>query len=773
MHSDARVLSLDCFDTLFWRHVAKPFDIFTLIDNGISPIDRAKAEARARARVRFSRNASEVTIDEIYAELDKQFTQQQRQALIEHEIKLESENGFLFEPAVALLRKAKERGVRTIIVSDIYYSASQLSRILEAQSPEILSLIDHIYCSAEFGYGKYDQLWPEIISQEEVAAQAIFHVGDNAVADYHRARSFGINAVHFLQNEEDTQRALSHREVIGSILLPECRSTRPVPSWFHSCYSTELRGEVSGDKMTAWTTLGPVLYAFARFIQHHCANLPGVKLAFLLRDGYMPYRAWQTLYPEHEACTLRISRLTSVRASFCDKSDIEAYLIDNFHYRGKRETPVNDAAIELVTRHFMLSPSHRQQLGEYVVRHGSTLGSFCDALLAEESVAEIIENSARIRERLIKHLRQQTGISAGETLVFIDLGYEGTTQNRLSAVLEKELDITVKGCYLIARFVAGWRENRFGLLNPDTVDYRTLSTLTQFIASFEMLCSSHDGTVVDYLENGEPVQEQAASHDWLIRLREIQDEALAFIRSAAGLDIPAGQPLWDAAAIELARHAYFPTGSEIQFQESTDFDFNLGTGMSVHSADTRDAGRYMRKFGLARLIKGEKSNLRANYASELRYFGPELAVALLSSSRYSLSWDVNSSTLRRQQLEVMFVHGDGAVMKNVTAFHSFDGFFSAYIPPATTELALMVGKTLRDMEIFSVALLPAGHLGQISENENSWPLQLNSHYFVEGGSVVNNLITNLSDDGFIYFNLKQMPEDAVLHIVYRPLLAKD
>ncbi|WPM84532.1 hypothetical protein QNH14_18055 [Apirhabdus apintestini] len=72
----------------------------------------------------------------------------------------------------------------------------------------------------------------------------------------------------------------------------------------------------------------------------------------------------------------------------------------------------------------------------------------------------------------------------------------------------------------------------------------------------------------------------------------------------------------------------------------------------------------------------------------------------------------------------------------------------------------------------SIALLPPNHIGQGSENANAYPLQLNKDYFIEGGTVVNNMITNLTDDGFLYFNLQNMPENLVLKLVYRPLQEK-
>jgi hypothetical protein len=133
--------------------------------------------------------------------------------------------------------------------------------------------------------------------------------------------------------------------------------------------------------------------------------------------------------------------------------------------------------------------------------------ALCQALLAPEQVQHTLARSAALRRRLIAHLQQALQLQPGDTLMLIDLGYSGTTQNLLAGLLEKALSIQVRGCYLIAAWVPGWRKNRTAMIDPDRAEYRTIRALTQFITPFEMLCSSHARSVVDYSATGEPVTE--------------------------------------------------------------------------------------------------------------------------------------------------------------------------------------------------------------------------------------------------------------------------
>src|SRR5689334_22047575 len=64
-----RTLSLDCFDTLLWRHVHAPRHVFADLGTGITPMQRVWAESQARSAATLRRGRNEVAIAEIYREL--------------------------------------------------------------------------------------------------------------------------------------------------------------------------------------------------------------------------------------------------------------------------------------------------------------------------------------------------------------------------------------------------------------------------------------------------------------------------------------------------------------------------------------------------------------------------------------------------------------------------------------------------------------------------------------------------------------------------------
>jgi len=67
---EASILSLDCFDTLLWRNMNLPADLFADLQMPGGGLEqRIWGETRARRVTPYKHNRVEVTIDEIYEHL--------------------------------------------------------------------------------------------------------------------------------------------------------------------------------------------------------------------------------------------------------------------------------------------------------------------------------------------------------------------------------------------------------------------------------------------------------------------------------------------------------------------------------------------------------------------------------------------------------------------------------------------------------------------------------------------------------------------------------
>src|SRR5262249_20177317 len=121
-----------------------------------------------------------------------------------------------------------------------------------------------------------------------------------------------------------------------------------------------------------------------------------------------------------------------------------------------------------------------------------------------EVLAVIFEQSKAYRARLFRYL-EKAGIGRGDTLVFVDLGYDGTAQRLLEPVLRDELEVELLGLYLLLSRTPGWEKSRKGLVDPSWCDDRTIASLVPYIGLFEAICARHEGSVCDYDAEGEPI----------------------------------------------------------------------------------------------------------------------------------------------------------------------------------------------------------------------------------------------------------------------------
>jgi FMN phosphatase YigB (HAD superfamily) len=772
-HNDAKILSLDCFDTLFWRYVSEPSEIFSAIDGDIQPYTRIKSEASARARKEIRAGNNEVSLLEIYLEAladDEKIAEN----LVLQEMYTEVKYGFINPYALKLLKSAKARGMRNIIVSDIYYSAEQLFTILGRVCPELLSLIDEIYCSSDYSCAKSTGLWNKVVDEEKISPEFIIHVGDNEVADYISPKRIGINAFHFLKENERYSDFNAQRKVAAGILFPEYKNTSPMPALFDFWYSQYSKKDVKIDEFIGNTCLGPILYLFSKFIHEKIQFINKPKIAFLMRDGYMPMMAWKKIFPNIDVFSLRISRLTSICSSFVDKKSIEDYIADVFRDIILEGKTLHDSmgVVNLTLKHFMLDLQTKNKIVEKISANGYSLRLFSDLVLSDDIVTSIVSKSEDFRHRLIKHINHEVDIQKGDTLCLIDLGYEGTTQNKIANILENEMNINVMGIYLIASHTPYWNENRFGMISPADYDARFISTLTNHIAAFEALCSSHDGSVSDYHADGKAMQEQkVGDSNWLTTIRSIQHYALKFIISFSKYDqAPAFNHkfLSDSVAIDLCRFLYLPFKDETNIFERKGFEINIGSNLEVNFVDINKSIEFMRRYGTARLLDGQAKDFRTNYSSELRYCGIEYSISLMASYRYGIKYPITKSIQRQHSLSVMFVNGHNVVTKDIISHYNFDGYYSLYIPLGDYEVAVMIGRCCSEMELFEIAVGHHSDLYTNFEAENMQVLELNNHYYVDGGVMNKKTITDINDNGMIYVP-KKYSGDFILKITYRTI----
>lgn len=309
---DADVISFDIFDTLIFRPFSEPSDLFYLVGDKLGYLDfeslRREAEQKARQRAWEERKSWEVTLCEIYTELEKR-TGIPRQLGMETEIGLELSccygNPYMLE-VFQYLEKSRQNATNNpciICVSDMYLPQEVVWKLLKGCG---FQNIEAVFLSCEYGVSKKDGLYEKVKAQYGKNLRYI-HIGDNPAADVQGAKRAGWRSIYYpnVQQAGKKYRAEDLSVIMGSI--------------YRGIVNARIYGggQYSKDFELGYIYGGMFVLGYCQFIHRYITEHPMDKLLFLSRDGYILHQIYTRLYPdEREHCAyVYWSRTVAARLS--------------------------------------------------------------------------------------------------------------------------------------------------------------------------------------------------------------------------------------------------------------------------------------------------------------------------------------------------------------------------------------------------------------------------------------------------------------------------
>lgn len=291
----ADVISFDIFDTLIFRPVCAPTDLFFFMGEKLKFMDferiRREMEGRARQKAYKKTGSYEVTLEEIYTELEK-WTGISKETGMEVEIETELEfcfaNPYMLEVFHILKERIKGTEKKIICVSDMYLPASVLKKMLEQNGYGNLS---DVFISCEMKKSKADgALYQEVIKKYGVDKKYI-HVGDNPESDGKQAKKSGWEAVHY-----------ANVNIVGMPYRAEDMSII-TGSIYRGIVNSRLYNGLK--KYTPEYEIGFIyggifVMGYCQFIHEYVKNNKIDKLLFLSRDGDVIKKVYEHLYPQEQ-----------------------------------------------------------------------------------------------------------------------------------------------------------------------------------------------------------------------------------------------------------------------------------------------------------------------------------------------------------------------------------------------------------------------------------------------------------------------------------------
>lgn len=697
------VLSLDCFDTLIWRNVHMPSDVFADLDLPGGAVEaRSVAEERARTLALLrGEGGTEVTLAEIYEQMmPGDHRAEARDALLAAELAAEARHCFAFAPVRDLIVDAKRRGLKVIVVSDTYLREPQLRALIRSAGGDSLAdMIDRIFCSCEYGVSKAGGLFTHVLAALGVPPRSILHIGDNQVADHQAPLKLGIAGLHFRQFDEEAMRRLRFEAAAAMLVDPQTRIT-------HATYQPQraalaLRG--ADDPVSAFghDVLGPVIHAFADWIRGEALAMEArlgkpVKLLFLLRDGHFPGQVFRAAHPDlaGRAIDIELSRFAATAAGLKDADAIRSYA----------ETALMRAPLDVVARQLLFDGDEAAKLRRIGDRR-----EVLKEVLRPQIVRRIVSRSAAFAERLLAYLRGQ-GIADGDAVMLIDLGYNGSVQNGAEPILRERMGLDVAGRYLLLREMQLSGLDKSGFLDTRHYGKRLLYALADYIALLEQFCTLAQGSVIDYRRDGTPIRRKSSVKREQSDCRDAaQAAALAFVRSAAaGWVRPPASDGPDArrhmAAAALARFLYLPLASEVAMLRNFHHDVNLSTDDTLEVMNFAAAGRGLRRRGLFYGAAAKGLYL----PGEIQPQGLSLNLALMSARCLSLNLSKSDLDAGAFKLPVWLGQDGARHALEVDAVPTVDGYFHALVPigPARFSAGIRVGAFAEWLQVEEACFQP-------------------------------------------------------------------
>lgn len=510
-----KLISVDVFDTLLLRTVAKAVDVFEAVweeagKRGIAGTSISKKEFM-RFRMEMERLARagatnrEVSLHDIYRQFPS-FIAKDLQALEELETECEMKCCYANPVLLSWLEETKRHGCRLALVSDMYLSAAQIKEILGCSRIDT-ALFDEVIVSNEYGCSKQDGALFDILlgKYPQYAADEILHIGDNRNADYNQPLRKGMQAFHYDAIPEKMYSIYDYEKIRHDVPQPSILSLRKLAASMAA--ETYDEAERTAYELGS-AVIGPVLSLYVSWVCRRLQESGIGRIYPFMREGYVLGRL---LSKESEVFGLnlavhpiyvsrKVTYIPSIKA--VTREEIENMI-------GARNLTIEESI-----RLMGLDPSAFMEFEEhFAVRYKESHKiRWQDLTLKEAIIGQFLipENSQRIeayirqeRKKLIGYLRQEIGDF--ENAATIDIGFFGRIQMWMEQCLDLE-DIPHRMKHFLAVGVTGDKvfngmdfEGAFGTFAENMDLIPTIHRTTDVM---EKLVSVTEGSTVGYQEYG-------------------------------------------------------------------------------------------------------------------------------------------------------------------------------------------------------------------------------------------------------------------------------
>lgn len=438
------VISFDIFDTLVFRAVENPKDVFRLLEGTYNCMGFAKRRIQAELDAR--KEKAEVSIADIYRILAAE-TGISPQEGIRREIGMEHKVCYANPYMLAVYHLLRQRGKKLLAVSDMYLPKKQMAALLQKCG---YGEFWEIYVSCDYGRGKGDGGLQKIARAATGIQLSYIHVGDHIQADIQGSKKAGWNAYHYpnIQSQGEAYRRKEMTSLAASFYKGLVNSKMHCGVWrTNACYEY---GYVYG---------GLLAYGYCQYLEQLAGTQQIDQFLFVARDGYILHRIYKKLFGKVECAYIPFSRFAAYQLTMeCNWREFFACCVRPRARANPRETVsqvIKVCGIEWMEKYLRASGISAQMPFDDAV---------CQKIerLFAEHIAQAAGQYQETREAAETYLRQIIG--RHKKICIVDVGWQGTSVMALKHFLEEtcSMELTVCGALM------GANDNEASEINLDT-----------------------------------------------------------------------------------------------------------------------------------------------------------------------------------------------------------------------------------------------------------------------------------------------------------------
>lgn len=423
------VVSFDIFDTLVFRTLDKPTDIFMVVGQKLGVLNYVTMRREMERMLRNQREAkdgsTEVTFQEIYQAMEEYCgidADIGMKTEFETELEFCIANPYMKEVFDLLINYGKT----VIIVSDMYFPKEMMEKVLSHCGYKGYS---QLFVSCDYGCGKRSGKLYQIIREKYLRERSIIHVGDNEEVDVVMATQQRWNSAFY---QDIRTRGEKFRPKLMSPYIGSAYRAMINIKMHSGAYDSEK--ELALPYQYGYINGGILILGYVTWI-HEQAVREGIdKVLFIARDGWIMKQVYDSLYTDIPSEYIYLSRNAALKFTY----DYNKYeLLKQFIHR--REGAEKPYTVEEILQSMELS-GLIVKLSEIQIQKEEKIDSKEKASLLEsfvlrhwEEVSKVYEDSQRAFRKYMEPMLKDC-----RHVAVIDTGWRGTCPMALKYVIEKK-----------------------------------------------------------------------------------------------------------------------------------------------------------------------------------------------------------------------------------------------------------------------------------------------------------------------------------------------